>query len=158
VKKQRQGGARHGRNTALVVKPKGGLIFNRTSLELPKGLTYAEWYSLKQHLEQWEAGIQWYIGDYLNYGEHAYGEKYAQAVGPEQAATWRHYAWVAASLEMCLRKHNLSYKHHEVVAPLPPTEQTQWLELAAKSNPKWSVHELRSRIRDAKRLNEKFVT
>jgi hypothetical protein len=34
-----------------------------------------------------------------------------------------HYAWVAASVEICLRKQVLSYKHHEAVAPLSPGEQ-----------------------------------
>ena len=57
---------------------------------------------------------------------------YAQAVDPTQAETWMHYAWVAGAVETCLRKQVLSYKHHEVVAPLSPTDQETWLAKAAE--------------------------
>jgi len=64
------------------------------------------------------------------------------------AATWMHYAWVAGAVETCLRKQVLSYKHHEVVAPLPPPEQEAWLTKAIEED--WSVRELRAEIRRAR--------
>ena len=33
---------------------------------------------------------------------------------------------------VALRKDNLTYKHHEVVAPLKPKEQALWLEIAER--------------------------
>jgi hypothetical protein len=84
-----------------------------------------------------EGSVQFWIGDWLNYGESKYGEKYAQAVGPEQAETWKNYAWVARSVEMSLRKDILSYKHHEVVAPLNSAGQKDWLARTVQEG--WSV-------------------
>jgi hypothetical protein len=56
------------------------------------------------------------IGDGLNAGEKAYGEKYAQAVSPEQTRTWQDYAWVAANVEITVRTEDLSWSHHCEVA------------------------------------------
>ena len=64
-----------------------------------------------------------------------------------------HYAWVAAKIEICLRKQILSYKHHEAVAPLSPAEQKNWLAKAVANG--WSVRELRAAI---KRCAEIFLT
>jgi hypothetical protein len=58
------------------------------------------------------------------------------------------YAWVAGKVEISLRKEILTYKHHEVVAPLPPPEQEAWLTKAIEED--WSVHELRAAIKAAK--------
>ena len=54
-------------------------------------------------LQAMEGAVQLWIGDTLNIGEAAYGEKYAQAVDPIQANTWKQYAWVARSIEKSTR-------------------------------------------------------
>jgi hypothetical protein len=124
---------------------KGGFKLTRTSLEISESVPFEEWLQFGQQLAVWERTFQFWVGDYLNHGERRYGEKYAQAVDPQQAETWRHYAWVARSIEPCFRKHNLSYKHHEAVAPLEPSQQQEWLELAEKES--LSVSDLRRRLK-----------
>jgi len=69
----------------------------------------------------------------------------AQAADEQQAATWMNYAWVCSSVQISLRKEILTYKHHEVVAPLEPPEQQRWLDEAIEN--KWSVHQLRVPLR-----------
>src|SRR5262245_45640728 len=119
--------------------------FQRQALVL-NAMPFERWLELGKVLGQIEGAVQFWIGDYLNSGKRAYGEKYSQAVEAKEADRWTHYAWVARSVPEILRKHILSYKHHEAVAPLETTaEQTKWLDEAVKN--KWTVHELRQRIR-----------
>ena len=40
---------------------------------------YAEWEQCGAVLRQIDGAVQWWLGDWLNYGEHAYGEQYSQA-------------------------------------------------------------------------------
>src|SRR5262249_22032328 len=123
-----------GRLTDLsVVFPE--VTFQRQALDV-KAMPFERWLRLMQVLERIEDSTQFWIGDGLNAGERAYGEKYSQAINQGQADRWRHYAWVARSV--CLRKH-ISYKHHEAVAPLDPKDQAKWLDEAIAN--KWSVHE-----------------
>jgi hypothetical protein len=120
------------------------VAFQRQALVL-KGISFKRWVELGKVLSEIEDAMQFWIGDYLNAGENAFGEKYSQAVDEKQADRWTHYAWVARSVKSVYRKHNLSYKHHEAVAPLQPKDQVKWLDKAEKN--KWKVHKLREQIR-----------
>ncbi len=53
--------------------------------------------------------------------ERSYGEMYAQAVDATgyENGTLRTAKWVAGAYELSLRKDNLSFKHHRIVAALP---------------------------------------
>src|SRR5262245_24495729 len=102
---------------------------------ISKGMSFERWLELGKILAHIESAVQFYIGDYLNIGEKAYGEKYSQAVDEKQAQLWTHYAWVARSVAPCLRKHDLSYKHYEAVASLDERDQERWLSKAVKN--KW---------------------
>jgi N6-adenosine-specific RNA methylase IME4 len=55
---------------------------------------------------------------------------YAQAVDETEERNWRNYKWVSAAVELSRRRDNLSFGHHQVVAPLNPEEQEYWLEEA----------------------------
>jgi hypothetical protein len=68
---------------------------------------------------------QWWIGDWLNYGERAYGEKYAQGMAATgyELQTLTNMAWVAARVEISRRREILSWSHHAEVAALESDEQ-----------------------------------
>jgi len=68
----------------------------RTRLELEEGLPYEGWTE---------------VGDLLR------DPGGGQAVDEQRAAKWMHYAWVCRSVEICLRKQILTYKH------LPDSQQ-----------------------------------
>jgi hypothetical protein len=57
-----------------------------------------------------EGAVQFWIGDYLNYGERKYGEEYAQAVDGKRGNTWRTYARVSNRVQLSMRVDNLSVK------------------------------------------------
>lgn len=88
----------------------------------------------------------WALGDWLLFGERAYGEdRWAQAieVTGRSKATLQNYLRVALSLPRKSKRRyaTLSWSHHEAVASLPPAEQRRLLAMAVKKG--WSVEELR---------------
>lgn len=120
---------------------------SETALNLPAGLSFAEWEQAGEKLGRIGRACQWWIGDWLNYGERAYGEKYAQAIevtGYEEK-TLRNLAWVASHVEMSRRRDILSWRHHAEVAALSPPDQEGNLEQAEAEG--WSVAELRKQIK-----------
>lgn len=114
-----------------------GLTFGHFQLT-PTGLvvsgkpSFDEWQLCGDRLKVIEGAVQFWIGDWLNFGEPAYGEKYSQAIDQTQADTWRHYAWVSEKVGLCIRIHNLSWSHHLQVAKFSdrPELQRQLLEKA----------------------------
>lgn len=133
-------------NNSLALFP--GVELTRTGLRLTKKVPFDTWEQIGNTLQVMEGSVQWWIGDWLNYGEKVYGEKYAQAINEKQADTWKQYAWVASSVEKCTRVHNLPWSHHREVASLPPNEQTQWLSKAADNE--WSHRDFITELRKAK--------
>jgi N6-adenosine-specific RNA methylase IME4 len=111
----------------------GAFRLTPTGLVVKGKPSFDAWEECGGFLQRIEGAIQFWIGDWLNFGEHAYGEKYAQAVTEVQADTWRHYAWVADNVDACIRIHNLSWSHHLQVAKLhdTPDVQRELLEQAA---------------------------
>lgn len=119
-----------------------------TSWRPGRELTYEEWAQAGQMLQQIGRAWQWWVGDWLNYGEARYGERYAQAIdltglGYEAVAN---AAWVAGAVEPSTRVETLSWTHHRQVAHLGPEAQREWLEKAKAEN--LSTRELRAEIRE----------
>ena len=50
---------------------------------------FEEWENVRGGSPEAEGAVQFWIGDWLNYGEHTYGEKYAQAVSAAVRADHR---------------------------------------------------------------------
>lgn len=80
-----------------------------------------------------DASIHWWIGDLLNYAESKWGEMYKEV---EEATGFNYQTlandkYIASRIEFSLRKENLSFTHHALVAAHPPQEQKILLERAA---------------------------
>lgn len=112
-----------------------------------------EWLHFGEAIRRYTEAIQWCIGDWLNYGERAYGDMYTQALEATdyEYGTLANFAWTAKHIEFSLRSENLTFSHHKEVAPLMPDEQEYWLKLAEKGDgeKRWSVATLRAAIRDS---------
>src|SRR5262245_40086881 len=103
-----------------------------TQMVFERELSLGEWEQLGEQLRMIGEGVQWWVGDWLAYGEHAYGEKYQKAArvmhhSIQRMANW---TWVAGKFETSRRRENLTYSHHELVAALPPKQQDYWLNVA----------------------------
>lgn len=113
--------------TALI---DGHFQFHPTGLEVVGDPTFDEWAEMVETLKAMEKALQFWLGDLLNYGEQAYGQKYSQFLDIRDVGTLRNYAWVANKVDASLRNDTLTWDHHRRVAALPPSEQAEWLQKA----------------------------
>jgi hypothetical protein len=118
-------------NSALLDIP--DCEFTPIGLNLPPNLTFDQWDRIGRQLQLADIAIQWWIGDWLVYGEHRWGDKYAQAieVTGRREQTLKNYHFVASSIEKSRRRYELNYSIHAEVAPLEPEEQDRVLAKAA---------------------------
>jgi hypothetical protein len=127
----------------------------RASLSLPDGLDFLEWKRIGHSLFGCKDSLQFWIGDWLNYGERNYGDKYSSAVlqfkGEYEIATLHNIASIAKRVPISLRSEILSFGHHAVVASLPESDQKKWLKVA--EDEELTVRKLTERIRG--RLKDK---
>jgi hypothetical protein len=84
--------------------------------------------------------VMFMLGDALTFGEAAYGEEYAQAIDLTRKViqlsekSIKNASWICASIAPSLRRETLTFSHHEVVAPLDPEEQSEFLDQAESEN------------------------
>lgn len=137
----------------------GPFIASTTGLTVTeRDVPFEVWEAYGYGLMRVEGAIQWIIGDWLNYGEHKYGQAYTQALEmwPEaRYQTLSNYKWVAWNVTSSLRREGLPYSHHVEVARLEPRAQKYWLEEAELHA--WSVRELRAAIRQGPEEGEELA-
>lgn len=109
------------------------VAFTPTGLKIPDSFTYEQWEAVGAQLHDIEQARQWWVGDWVNYGEARYGEKYAQALDATGLtyATLQDYSYVARQVPMSLRNDIVSWSHHKAVAALEPADQQVWLDRIA---------------------------
>lgn len=131
-----------------------GCEFTPVSLKLPEGLAFDHWHRIGRQLQLADLAVQWWIGDWLNYGESRYGEKYTQAVEETGRAkkTLMNYAYVAKAIETSRRRDVVDFSTHAEVASLKPDDQEKVLARAAKEKlSRGSVRREAERIKRASR-------
>lgn len=124
----------------------------------PKGLivdgapAYETWAQVGRQLQYIEGAVHWWIGDWLNYGERAYGETYSQAMEetPYSYGTLRNDKFVAGRIELSRRRDNVPFSHHAEVAALPPAQQDVLLDKAEVEG--LTREKLRRAVREMPRL------
>ena len=126
----------------------GKFYFDKTGLTVIGDPTFEEWQNCGEFLKRAEKSVQFWIGNWLNYGEKKYGEMYTQAIDETdyEEKTLRNAKWVSSKVELSRRRDNLTFSHHAEVAQLSPQEQEFWLDKAADEN--LSVRDLRQAIRN----------
>lgn len=129
----------------------GAAQMKRTGLIINRDLSFNEWSAMGNGLQMIEGGIQWALGDWLQYGEHRYGERYAQAV-ELTGYTYQglaDMAYVASRIDFSRRRENLRISHHREVAALEPAEQDALLQKAEDHH--LSVKALREAVQTFRR-------
>jgi hypothetical protein len=129
-----------------------------TGVQFHQDLSFAEWDDLGQKLAPIGKSIGFIIGDWINYGEAQYGEKYKEALAATGIAyqTLANYSYVAHKVGFSLRKENLDWYQHATVAKLKTTEDKEhWLDMAEKHN--LSVRRLRKSINFGRLATEEEV-
>ena len=117
------------------------------ALNLPKKLDFKEWERAGKLIGMLGNASGWYIGDWLNYGEHNYGEKYAQAaeLTGYDPSTLQGFQYVSDKVPVRVRRATLTFSHHREVASLEVEDQEKWLSLAEKHD--WSRGEFRAKLK-----------
>jgi len=123
------------------------------ALSLSENTTLEEWQELGLNLFKVARDLPWMVGDWLNFGERKYGDKYTQGLeaGMYDLITLRKCSWVCRNVPPERRRPSavLSFKHHEVVTPLDAEQQEEMLRLAEEE--RLTVRELQyevKRLRD----------
>jgi hypothetical protein len=107
-------------------------LVHEDGLEIQEPPTFNEWADMGHVLSLFQKGLAWAVGDWLNYGEQHFGERSSQAIDSRHFSeeTLRVYRWVAKQVPRERRIASLSFKHHMIVASLPPPRQAAWLTRA----------------------------
>jgi hypothetical protein len=132
---------------AIVSLAEAGAI-TPTSLDLEDpDLPFETYEMLGAYLGRMNRSCSWWIGDWLVFGEGAYGDKFAQAVTATGLAeqTLLNRAYVSRNVARSIRRASVPFSVHAEVAPLPPKDQKKWLERAEKHN--WTRADLRAAMK-----------
>jgi N6-adenosine-specific RNA methylase IME4 len=113
--------------------------------------SFDEWAAAGAEIGKAARSSLWWVGDWLNYGEAKWGEKYAQAMEATRLdyQTLANAKWLAREFEFSRRREKLSVAHHDAVAALPARDADAFLAQAEAKT--LSMRDLRQIVRDYKR-------
>jgi hypothetical protein len=119
-----------------------------------EGMSYSDWVAQGRKLGVLGRSAGWWIGDWLNYGNVAYEERYVRAarITGYDVQTLMNMTYVASAIDPSRRRENLSWSHHAEVAGLDPEAQTRLLDRAERE--RMSGRDRRQEIRRARRLEK----
>jgi hypothetical protein len=110
-------------------------------------LGLAEWSALGRRFGEIGRCSQWWLGDWINYGNARFGERYTRAVKLTgyDIQSLMNMVYVASRFDISRRRENLSWSHHSTLAALDFDGQEYWLGRASAD--KLSVADLRVELR-----------
>lgn len=113
------------------------VLFDETSWTPAGNITFEQWYEVGATLQTIKGSINWWLGDWMNFGERVYGETYAQAI-EVTGAEYQWLAdckWVAGRVPKDVRLPELSWSHHRAVSKIDdPDDQLHCLNVAAEQH------------------------
>lgn len=117
-----------------------------TALILPDGLPREDWERIGERLRLAEGGVQWWVGDWMKYGEESFSLTYQQAAEATgySNGTLRNCAWVSETFPLSRRHDDCSWSHHMEVASLEPDLADALLITAAREG--LTRNELRAEV------------
>ncbi len=128
-----------------------GFKLHKTGLEAIGDPSFEQWSECGRFIQKANGSVNLWLGDWLNYGEKKWGEKYAQAIeetGLEEQ-TLTNAAYVAKHVDFSRRRENLPFSQHAEVASLEPDKQTEVLDWAEAEHA--TVREVREKVKEIKR-------
>jgi hypothetical protein len=140
--------------TLAIVAPEtstpDGFQVTVTGLQVNGKPTFEQWLEQGEYLWYAKQSIQFCIGDWVNYGEHAYGQKYSQAIDETRYTlqSLQNIAYTCAAIPPTARRENVPFSSHSEVASLPETERTMALDKLASKE--WTRSDVRSYKRSLK--------
>lgn len=138
------------RETTLADRRQRGSL-STVTWEPRDGMPFSDWVEQGRRLGLMGRSAGWWVGDWLNYGNTVYGERYVRAarITGYDVRTLMNMTWVASRFESSRRREGLSWSHHAEVAALPPEQQDRLLARAEAN--RLSVRDLRDEVRRERR-------
>jgi hypothetical protein len=117
-------------------------------------ISLSQWVADGQRLGAIGRGVNWWLGDWLRFGNMKFGERYVRAsrITGYDVQTLMNMVYVATRFDSDRRRERLSWSHHAELAALCPEEQDEWLTRA--EDERLSVRDLRAELRRVTRANE----
>lgn len=131
----------------------GNFTLTKTGMRITGNPSYQEWAKVGIFIQSASTASTLWLGDWINYGESRFGEKYSQAIEETglDYQSLRNAAYVSRQVALEDRRPELSYSHHAEVAALTPEEQKIMLDKATENG--WSKQLLRLKVKQLRRLN-----
>lgn len=104
-------------------------VLHKNGLRAVGEPSFHEWLQCGEFLNRAKGAVHFWIGDWLNFGEFRWGDKYLEAVKATgyDIRTLRNDKWIAYKVDLSRRRDTLSFDHHATVADLDPEEQDRFL-------------------------------
>ena len=127
----------------------GKFRLKKNGLEAIGVPSFEDWEEVGKFIKRSNEAVQFWRGDWLNFGENNY-DLWTQYFGKEEAAyqTLANEKWVASRVPVSRRREKLSWSHHAEVADLEQEEQEQMFDMAEKHE--MSVSTFRKAVRHYK--------
>ncbi len=111
-----------------------GFKLTKTGLEINGKPTFEQWEQMGKFIKKAEGAVQWWVGDWLNYGEMSYSEwtQYYDVDDTPAKQTLANMKWVSKRVEPS-RRRELSWSHHAEVAEFEPEDQDLLLDQAIQN-------------------------
>ncbi len=111
-------------------------VLKENGLEIIGEPSFDEWIECGNFIKRAKGAVHFWIGDWLNFGERSWGEKYKEAIEMTgfDYGTLRNDKWVTSQIPSERRKERLSFDHHYTVANLDEEQQDELLQKAASEN------------------------
>lgn len=134
----------------------GAFRLTETGLSVIGTPTYDQCASTLEQARVWHCAVQWVIGGLVNYITQHFPDRADQLIDVTamtglELSTILAYAWVDAHVPPEIRRSDLPFHAHQLVAGLPVEAQKVWLERAAAGDDagKWSTRRLQDELQQA---------
>lgn len=117
--------------------------WTRTSLNLPVQMSFDDWLGVGAQLNEMEQSVQWWVGDWLIYGEATFAEKLAKAAELTGYSIDRlkEARKVSAAYPADTRSENLGWTHYRAAVQLPPEQRANVIRQAEEQG--WTTKDTR---------------
>jgi hypothetical protein len=131
----------------MAAKPSSHIAVSQVAWNPTQAMDFTEWLHQGRRLGSIGRGVAWWIGDWVNFGNAKFGEKYTRAarITGYDVKSLMNMAYVASRFELARRRESLTWSHHAELAALQPEEQDDWLAFAEEK--RLSVRRLRDELR-----------
>lgn len=142
-----------------------GARFTPVELKLPEDMPKADWSHIGQKLLRADQVMQWWIGDWAQFGagnadKDGWRKKGALIefcrANRVDYGNLRNKSYVSGAVHLSLRRDNVRWSFFQEIAPLKPREQRIWLEKVIDDE--LTVSNLRQQIRISKGEDNALVS